>query len=72
MAVRDLPEIGGVAVERLTVYGAVVEGLEQTILVGVGFGLGLRLALGLGGGLQLSGGWRGRLRLRLAWGVHTA
>lgn len=62
-AVLGLPEIGGVAVERLTVYGAIVEGLEQTILLSLDFGFCLGLALGLGRGLQLSGGWRGRLWL---------
>ncbi len=53
-----LPEIGGVAVERLPVYGAVPEGLGQTILPLLGFGLSFGLTLGL---LALSVGWRGRL-----------
>ncbi len=64
-----LPEIGGVSVERFPVHGAVVEGLEQTILPLLGLSFGFGLTLGL---LALSGGERGRLRLWLAWGAHTS
>ena len=67
-AVLDLPEIGRIAVERFTVYGAVVEGLEQAILPLLGLGLSFGLTLL---GLDLSGGGRGRQGLRLAWGAHT-
>jgi hypothetical protein len=69
LGVQDLPEVSGIAVENLTVYGAVPEGLGQAILLSLGFGPSFGSALGL---TTFSVGRRGGRGIRLGWGAHTA